>query len=106
MVLNLIRKLWEYDILVMENMLADILSDLGGGLVADMGMAPYAKISKQHALFQQPMVLHRTRQSQSNGNHSVWLFTALLAGPVPRQSKDARSCRLPRRGRQESIGRR
>ena len=52
MALDLIRKPWEYDILVMENMFADILSDLGGGLVGGMGMAPCAEIGKQHALFQ------------------------------------------------------
>ncbi len=52
MALNLIRNPWEYDVLVMENMFADILSDLGGGLVGGMGMAPCAEIGKQHALFQ------------------------------------------------------
>lgn len=52
MALDLIRKPWEYDILVMENMFADILSDLGGGLVGGMGMAPCAEIGKNHALFQ------------------------------------------------------
>ncbi len=29
--LNLIRNPWEYDVMVMENMFGDILSDLGGG---------------------------------------------------------------------------
>jgi 3-isopropylmalate dehydrogenase len=52
MALDLIRKPWEYDVLVMENMFADILSDLGGGLVGGMGMAPCAEIGKEHALFQ------------------------------------------------------
>lgn len=52
MALDLIRKPWEFDILVMENMFADILSDLGGGLVGGMGMAPCAEIGKAHALFQ------------------------------------------------------
>ena len=52
MALELIRKPWDYDILVMENMFADILSDLGGGLVGGMGMAPCAEIGKNHALFQ------------------------------------------------------
>ncbi|MGI9410992.1 MAG: isocitrate/isopropylmalate dehydrogenase family protein [Hyphomicrobiaceae bacterium] len=52
MALDLIRKPWDYDVLVMENMFADILSDLGGGLVGGMGMAPCAEIGKQHALFQ------------------------------------------------------
>jgi 3-isopropylmalate dehydrogenase len=52
MALNLIRNPWEYDVLVMENMFADILSDLGGGLVGGMGMAPCAEIGRDHALFQ------------------------------------------------------
>ena len=52
MALNLIRNPWDYDVLVMENMFADILSDLGGGLVGGMGMAPCAEIGKNHALFQ------------------------------------------------------
>jgi 3-isopropylmalate dehydrogenase len=52
MALDLIRKPWEADVLVMENMFADILSDLGGGLVGGMGMAPCAEIGKEHALFQ------------------------------------------------------
>lgn len=50
--LDLVRKPWEFDVLVMENMLADILSDLGGGLVGGMGMAPCAEIGLEHALFQ------------------------------------------------------
>ena len=39
MALNLIRQPWEYDVMVMENIFGDILSDLGGGLVGGMGMA-------------------------------------------------------------------
>ena len=38
MALNLIRCPWEYDVLVMENIFGDILSDMGGGLVGGMGM--------------------------------------------------------------------
>ncbi|NIP72518.1 MAG: isocitrate/isopropylmalate dehydrogenase family protein, partial [Gammaproteobacteria bacterium] len=33
MALNLVRQPWDYDVLVMENMFGDILSDLGAGLV-------------------------------------------------------------------------
>jgi 3-isopropylmalate dehydrogenase len=50
--LDLIRKPWEFDVLVMENMFGDILSDLGGGLVGGMGMASCAEIGDQHGLFQ------------------------------------------------------
>ena len=42
--LNLIRHPWAYDVLVMENMFGDILSDLAGGLVGGMGMAACAEI--------------------------------------------------------------
>ena len=50
--LYLIQRPWDYDVLVMENLLADILSDLGGGLVGGMGMAPCAEIGLNHGLFQ------------------------------------------------------
>jgi 3-isopropylmalate dehydrogenase len=50
--LDLIRKPWEFDVLVMENMFGDIISDLGGGIVGGMGVAPCAEIGDEHALFQ------------------------------------------------------
>lgn len=50
--LDLIRRPWDFDVLVMENMFADILSDLGGGLVGGMGMAPCAELGTEHGLFQ------------------------------------------------------
>lgn len=50
--LDLIRKPWEADVLVMENMFGDILSDLAGGLVGGMGMAACAEIGDTVGLFQ------------------------------------------------------
>ena len=50
--LDLIRRPWDFDVLVMENMFGDILSDLGGGLVGGMGMAACAEIGDAHGLFQ------------------------------------------------------
>lgn len=50
--LFLIRKPWESDVLVMENMFGDILSDLAGGLIGGMGMASCAEIGLEHGLFQ------------------------------------------------------
>jgi 3-isopropylmalate dehydrogenase len=52
MALDMIRRPWEFDVLVMENMFGDILSDLGGGLVGGMGMAACAEIGDAHGLFQ------------------------------------------------------
>ena len=50
--LDLIRRPWEFDVLVTENMFGDILSDLAGGLVGGMGMAACAEIGDAQALFQ------------------------------------------------------
>jgi 3-isopropylmalate dehydrogenase len=50
--LDFIRKPWEFDVLVTENMFGDILSDLAGGLVGGMGMAACAEIGDDHGLFQ------------------------------------------------------
>lgn len=50
--LDLIRRPWEFDVLVTENMFGDILSDLAGGLVGGMGMAACAEIGDEHGLFQ------------------------------------------------------
>ncbi len=50
--LDLVRKPWEFDVLVMENMFGDILSDLAGGLVGGMGMAACGEIGDTTGLFQ------------------------------------------------------
>ncbi|MCP4326877.1 MAG: isocitrate/isopropylmalate dehydrogenase family protein [Alphaproteobacteria bacterium] len=50
--LDFIRRPWDFDVLVTENMFGDILSDLAGGLVGGMGMAACAEIGDRHALFQ------------------------------------------------------
>lgn len=50
--LNLVRCPWDYDVMVMENMFGDILSDLAGGLVGGMGMAACAEIGDEIGLFQ------------------------------------------------------
>jgi len=50
--LDFIRRPWDFDVLVMENMLGDILSDLAGGLVGGMGMAACGEIGDHHGLFQ------------------------------------------------------
>ncbi len=48
----LVRKPWDFDVLVTENMFGDILSDLAAGLIGGMGMAPSADIGDTHAVFQ------------------------------------------------------
>ena len=50
--LNMVRRPWDFDVMVTENMFGDILSDLGAGLMGGMGMAPSADIGARHAVFQ------------------------------------------------------
>jgi len=50
--LDLVRRPWDFDVLVTENMFGDILSDLGAGLIGGLGMAPSADIGDEYAVFQ------------------------------------------------------
>ncbi len=78
MALDLVRKPWEFDVLVMENMFGDILSDLGAGLVGGMGMAPCAEIGEHHALFQPAHGSAPDIAGQNLANPTAMLLSAAL----------------------------
>ena len=48
----MVRRPWDFDVMVMENMFGDILSDLAAGLIGGLGIAPSADIGDKHAVFQ------------------------------------------------------
>src|SRR5258706_5255357 len=48
----LVKRPWDFDVMVMENMFGDILSDMTAGLIGGMGMAPSADIGDRHSGFQ------------------------------------------------------
>lgn len=50
--LNLVKRPWDYDVLVTENMFGDILSDVGAAVMGGMGFAPSADVGDGHAVFQ------------------------------------------------------
>jgi 3-isopropylmalate dehydrogenase len=50
--LDLVRKPWEFDVLVMENMFGDILSDQMAGLVGGLGFAPAGNIGVKASMFE------------------------------------------------------
>jgi 3-isopropylmalate dehydrogenase len=50
--LELVRQPWIFNVMVAENMFGDIISDLAGGLMGSMGLAPSADIGDGHAVFQ------------------------------------------------------
>src|SRR5580765_1083013 len=43
---------WRYDVIVLENMFGDILSDLGAATVGGLGLAPSGDVGDRYALFQ------------------------------------------------------
>jgi 3-isopropylmalate dehydrogenase len=52
MAMTMVKKPWDLDVMVMENMFGDILSDLGAGLIGGLGMAPSGDVGDDHGLFQ------------------------------------------------------
>lgn len=50
--LDMVRRPWEFDVIVSENMFGDILSDLAGGIVGGMGLAACGEIGDDMGLFQ------------------------------------------------------
>ena len=76
--LYLIQRPWDFDVLVMENLLADILSDLGGGLVGGMGMAPCAEIGTDHAMFQPAHGSAPTIAGKDKANPTAMFLSAAM----------------------------
>ncbi len=52
MALYMVQKPQWFDVVVLENMFGDILSDLAAGTIGGMGMAPSADVGDQYGLFQ------------------------------------------------------
>jgi isocitrate dehydrogenase (NAD+) len=50
--MHLVVDPYQFDVLVMENMFGDILSDLMAGLVGGLGLAPAGNIGKDEAMFE------------------------------------------------------
>jgi 3-isopropylmalate dehydrogenase len=52
MTMYVVQAPWRYDVIVLENMFGDILSDLGAATVGGLGMAPSGDIGDRWGLFQ------------------------------------------------------
>lgn len=48
----LVKRPWDFDVMVMENMFGDIVSDITATLIGGLGMAPSADIGDKYAVFQ------------------------------------------------------
>ena len=74
----LVRKPWDFDVMVMENMFGDILSDLAAGLVGGLGMAPSADIGDTHAVFQPCHGTAPDIMGQGKANPSAMILSAAM----------------------------
>src|SRR5206468_11121972 len=76
--LDLVRKPWDFDVLVTENMFGDILSDQTAALVGGMGMAPSADIGDEHGLFQPCHGSAPDIAGQGKANPTAMILSAAL----------------------------
>jgi 3-isopropylmalate dehydrogenase len=74
----LVRRPWDFDVMVMENMFGDILSDLTAGLIGGMGMAPSADIGDKHAVFQPCHGTAPDIMGQGKANPTAMILSAAL----------------------------
>jgi 3-isopropylmalate dehydrogenase len=74
----LVRRPWDFDVMVMENMFGDILSDLTAALIGGMGMAPSADIGDEHAVFQPCHGTAPDIMGQGKANPTAMILSAAL----------------------------
>jgi 3-isopropylmalate dehydrogenase len=74
----LVRRPWDFDVMVMENMFGDIISDLTAGLVGGMGMAPSADIGDRHAMFQPCHGTAPDIMGQGKANPTAMILSAAM----------------------------
>jgi len=74
----LVRRPWDFDVMVTENMFGDILSDLTAGLIGGMGMAPSADIGDKHAVFQPCHGTAPDIMGQGKANPTAMILSAAM----------------------------
>ncbi len=74
----LLRRPWDFDVMVTENMFGDILSDMTAGLIGGMGMAPSADIGDKHAVFQPCHGTAPDIMGQGKANPTAMILSAAM----------------------------
>jgi 3-isopropylmalate dehydrogenase len=74
----LVKRPWDFDVLVTENMFGDILSDLAAGLIGGMGMAPSADFGDHHAVFQPCHGTAPDIMGQGKANPTAMILSAAM----------------------------
>ena len=95
MCMQLVQKPENYDVLVMENLYGDILSDLCAGLVGGLGVAPGANIGDDTALFEATHGSAPKYKNQNKVNPTALILSGLLM--LQYLKEDAAAARLETR---------
>ena len=74
----MVKKPWDFDVMVMENMFGDILSDLAAGLIGGLGVAPSADIGDTHAVFQPCHGTAPDIMGQGKANPTAMILSAAM----------------------------
>ncbi len=74
----MVKKPWDFDVMVMENMFGDILSDLAAGLIGGLGIAPSADIGDKHAVFQPCHGTAPDIMGQGKANPTAMILSAAM----------------------------
>ncbi|MBA3945356.1 MAG: isocitrate/isopropylmalate dehydrogenase family protein [Herpetosiphonaceae bacterium] len=78
MCMQLVQKPENYDVMVMENLYGDILSDLCAGLVGGLGVAPGANIGEDSALFEATHGSAPKYKGQNKVNPTALILSGML----------------------------
>ncbi|MEQ9639249.1 MAG: isocitrate/isopropylmalate family dehydrogenase [Alphaproteobacteria bacterium] len=90
--LDLVRRPWDFDVMVTENMFGDILSDLGAGLIGGMGFAPSADIGDNNAVFQPSHGTAPDIAGTGKANPTAMILSAALMLDWLAERHDAPAC--------------
>jgi 3-isopropylmalate dehydrogenase len=74
----MVRRPWDFDVMVMENMFGDILSDLAAGLIGGLGIAPSADVGDKHAVFQPCHGTAPDIMGQGKANPTAMILSAAM----------------------------
>ena len=76
--LMMVKRPWDFDVMVTENMFGDILSDLAAGLIGGLGMAPSADIGDRYAVFQPCHGTAPDIMGQGKANPTAMILSAAM----------------------------
>src|SRR5438105_1071919 len=74
----LVKRPWDFDVMVMENMFGDIVSDITASLIGGLGMAPSADIGDKYAVFQPCHGTAPDIMGQGKANPTAMILSAAM----------------------------